>query len=201
MLPGESARRPDQKAQIRGSTQPRRCINPGDGSPGPGNRPTGFSRMRSRSSICSTNKCATGKKPQHAQFHRSKGRDLRQGLPRRGQAKFWQIRHGRLNWPGCSRRRKAVLESAFAGLDDFDEAKPTNMRTNRIFTVNMCEAKVRLTRLVRATERGEPFVIARVAKPLVKVAEFAVRMSDPLGELAFLPARSGHRMISTILAR
>jgi prevent-host-death family protein len=36
-------------------------------------------------------------------------------------------------------------------------------------TVNMHEAKTHLSRLVEAAVRGEPFVIARAGKPLVKV--------------------------------
>jgi prevent-host-death family protein len=36
-------------------------------------------------------------------------------------------------------------------------------------TVNMHEAKTHLSRLVEEAVRGEPFVIARAGKPLVKV--------------------------------
>ncbi len=36
-------------------------------------------------------------------------------------------------------------------------------------TVNMHEAKTHLSRLVAAAAEGEPFVIARAGKPLVKV--------------------------------
>ena len=36
-------------------------------------------------------------------------------------------------------------------------------------TVNMHEAKTHLSRLVAAAASGEPFVIARAGKPLVKV--------------------------------
>ena len=36
-------------------------------------------------------------------------------------------------------------------------------------TVNMHEAMTHLSRLVEAAENGEPFVIARAGKPLVKV--------------------------------
>lgn len=36
-------------------------------------------------------------------------------------------------------------------------------------TVNMHEAKTHLSRLVEAAAKGEPFVIARAGKPLVKV--------------------------------
>jgi prevent-host-death family protein len=42
-------------------------------------------------------------------------------------------------------------------------------------TVNMHEAKTHLSRLVEAAARGEPFVIARAGKPLVKV----VALEDP----------------------
>ena len=36
-------------------------------------------------------------------------------------------------------------------------------------TVNMREAKTHLSRLVKAAANGEPFIIARAGKPLVKV--------------------------------
>ncbi len=36
-------------------------------------------------------------------------------------------------------------------------------------TVNMHEAKTHLSRLVEGAAKGEPFVIARAGKPLVKV--------------------------------
>ena len=36
-------------------------------------------------------------------------------------------------------------------------------------TVNMHEAKTHLSRLVKAAAEGEPFVIARAGKPVVKV--------------------------------
>jgi prevent-host-death family protein len=36
-------------------------------------------------------------------------------------------------------------------------------------TVNIHEAKTHLSRLVEAAARGEPFVIAKAGKPLVKV--------------------------------
>lgn len=36
-------------------------------------------------------------------------------------------------------------------------------------TVNMHEAKTHLSRLVEGAARGEPFIIARAGKPLVKV--------------------------------
>jgi prevent-host-death family protein len=36
-------------------------------------------------------------------------------------------------------------------------------------TVNMHEAKTHLSRLVEAAAKGEPFIIAKAGKPLVKV--------------------------------
>ena len=36
-------------------------------------------------------------------------------------------------------------------------------------TVNMHEAKTHLSRLVEAAAKGEPFIIARAGKPVVKV--------------------------------
>jgi prevent-host-death family protein len=48
-------------------------------------------------------------------------------------------------------------------------------------TVNMHEAKTHLSKLVEAAVRGEPFVIARAGKPVVKVT--------PIEEAA--PQRTG----------
>ena len=42
-------------------------------------------------------------------------------------------------------------------------------------TVNMHEAKTHLSRLVQAAVDGEPFVIARAGKPLVRVVSIEVR--------------------------
>ena len=44
-------------------------------------------------------------------------------------------------------------------------------------TVNMHEAKTHLSRLVEAAAQGEPFVIARAGKPMVKVV--AVDAPEP----------------------
>ena len=58
-------------------------------------------------------------------------------------------------------------------------------------TVNIHEAKTHLSRLVEAAARGEPFVIAKAGKPLVKVvpldaADTAVgrRLGFLAGEIA-----------------
>ena len=40
-------------------------------------------------------------------------------------------------------------------------------------TVNMHDAKTHLSRLVEAAAQGEPFVIARAGRPLVKVVPLA----------------------------
>ena len=44
-------------------------------------------------------------------------------------------------------------------------------------TVNMHEAKTHLSRLVKAAVEGEPFVIARAGKPMVKVV--SIETPDP----------------------
>jgi prevent-host-death family protein len=54
-------------------------------------------------------------------------------------------------------------------------------------TVNMHEAKTHLSRLVDRAAKGEPFVIARAGKPLVKVVaieEAPKRVPQRLGFLA-----------------
>ena len=51
--------------------------------------------------------------------------------------------------------------------------------------VNIHEAKTQLSKLVDQAAKGEPFVIARAGKPLVKVAALdAPRVAQRLGFLA-----------------
>lgn len=47
-------------------------------------------------------------------------------------------------------------------------------------TYNMHEAKTHLSRLVREAVEGEPFIIARAGKPLVKVT--AVEGDEPAAD-------------------
>ncbi len=56
-------------------------------------------------------------------------------------------------------------------------------------TVSMHEAKMHLSRLVQAAANGEPFIIARAGKPLVKVV--AVEAPDPgtVRRIGFLAGR------------
>lgn len=51
-------------------------------------------------------------------------------------------------------------------------------------TVNIHEAKTHLSRLVEDAARGEPFVIARAGKPLVKVTMIEGQAPRRLGFLA-----------------
>ena len=56
-------------------------------------------------------------------------------------------------------------------------------------TVNLHEAKTHLSRLVQAAADGEPFIITRAGKPLVKVV--AVEAPDPgtVRRIGFLAGR------------
>ena len=54
--------------------------------------------------------------------------------------------------------------------------------------VNMHEAKTRLSQLVEAATRGEPFVIARAGRPLVKVEALEPVATRP-GRVGFLAGR------------
>ncbi len=56
-------------------------------------------------------------------------------------------------------------------------------------TVNLHEAKTHLSRLVQAAADGEPFIITRAGKPLVKVV--AVEAPDPgtVCRIGFLAGR------------
>ena len=53
-------------------------------------------------------------------------------------------------------------------------------------TVNMHEAKTHLSRLVQAAVDGEPFVIARAGKPLVKVISIEARRGAEVRRTGFL---------------
>lgn len=56
-------------------------------------------------------------------------------------------------------------------------------------TVNIHEAKTHLSRLVEEAARGEPFVIARAGKPLVKVASLETASAPPPSRRGFLAGR------------
>ena len=56
-------------------------------------------------------------------------------------------------------------------------------------TVNMHEAKTHLSRLVRAAADGEPFIIARAGKPMVKVSAVNASESGATRRTGFLAGR------------
>ena len=53
-------------------------------------------------------------------------------------------------------------------------------------TVNMHEAKTHLSRLVERAAQGEPFIIAKAGKPMVRVAAIDAPEKKPLSRLGFL---------------
>jgi prevent-host-death family protein len=53
-------------------------------------------------------------------------------------------------------------------------------------TVNIHEAKTHLSRLVERAAQGEPFVIARAGKPLVKVVPIGAPRAGATRRLGFL---------------
>ena len=53
-------------------------------------------------------------------------------------------------------------------------------------TVNMHEAKTQLSRLVADAAAGEPFVIARAGKPLVKVVAVDAPAAGTMRRLGFM---------------
>jgi len=53
-------------------------------------------------------------------------------------------------------------------------------------TVNIHEAKTHLSRLVDQAAKGEPFVIAKAGKPLVKVVALDEPPSTPVRRLGFM---------------
>ena len=53
-------------------------------------------------------------------------------------------------------------------------------------TINMHEAKTHLSRLVEAAAHGEPFIIARAGKPMVKVVAVEAPDSGAMRRIGFL---------------
>ncbi len=56
--------------------------------------------------------------------------------------------------------------------------------------VNMHEAKTHLSKLVEGAVQGEPFVIARAGKPLVKVVSLDAPETGAMSRTGFLPGIS-----------
>jgi prevent-host-death family protein len=55
-----------------------------------------------------------------------------------------------------------------------------------IQTVNIHEAKTHLSRLVEQAAKGEPFVIAKAGKPLVKVTSLDTPVAGQVRRLGFM---------------
>jgi prevent-host-death family protein len=53
-------------------------------------------------------------------------------------------------------------------------------------TVNIHEAKTHLSKLVEEASRGEPFVIAKAGKPLVKVTALGAPTGSQVRRLGFM---------------
>lgn len=53
-------------------------------------------------------------------------------------------------------------------------------------TINIHEAKTQLSRLVEKAAKGEPFVIAKAGKPMVKVVPLDTPSSDQRKRVGFL---------------
>lgn len=56
-------------------------------------------------------------------------------------------------------------------------------------TVNIHEAKTHLSRLIAEAAKGEPFIIARAGKPVVKVEAVGTPEKKPERRLGFLEGR------------
>lgn len=61
-----------------------------------------------------------------------------------------------------------------------------------MLTVNMHEAKTHLSKLVDQAARGEPFIIAKAGKPMVKVTPLSAPDSQKQQRLGFL---QGHIVV------
>ena len=53
-------------------------------------------------------------------------------------------------------------------------------------TVNIHEAKTQLSKLVEAASKGEPFIIAKAGKPIVKVTALTAPTGDKVKRLGFM---------------
>ena len=53
-------------------------------------------------------------------------------------------------------------------------------------TVNIHEAKTHLSRLIEGAANGEPFVIAKAGKPMVKVVAIDAPESKPIKRIGFM---------------
>jgi prevent-host-death family protein len=53
-------------------------------------------------------------------------------------------------------------------------------------TVNLHEAKTHLSRLVDLAEKGEPFIIAKAGRPVVRVCAIAAEAPNPANRFGFL---------------
>jgi len=53
-------------------------------------------------------------------------------------------------------------------------------------TVNIHEAKTQLSRLVKKAAEGEPFIIAKAGKPMVKVVAVDAPEAKPVKRVGFL---------------
>ncbi|MGC2475026.1 MAG: type II toxin-antitoxin system prevent-host-death family antitoxin [Candidatus Sulfotelmatobacter sp.] len=53
-------------------------------------------------------------------------------------------------------------------------------------TVNIHEAKTQLSKLVEEASKGEPFVIARAGKPMVKVTAVGVPVGTEIKRVGFM---------------
>jgi prevent-host-death family protein len=56
-------------------------------------------------------------------------------------------------------------------------------------TINIHEAKTHLSRLVEQAAKGEPFVIAKAGKPLVKVTSLDTPVAGQVRRLGFMEGR------------
>lgn len=56
-------------------------------------------------------------------------------------------------------------------------------------TVNMREAKTHLSRLVKAAANGEPFIIARAGKPVVKVVSVEAPGAESARRVGFMAGK------------
>jgi prevent-host-death family protein len=64
-------------------------------------------------------------------------------------------------------------------------------------TINIHQAKTQFSRLVEEASKGEPFVIAKAGKPMVKVTALSAPVGPEVKRLGLWPGRSQYRTTST----
>jgi prevent-host-death family protein len=78
------------------------------------------------------------------------------------------------------------LATLLRSYDGWTKFNKLSLNRQPMRTVNIHQAKTHLSRLVDQAAKGEPFVIAKAGKPLVKVVALDAPSSEQVRRLGFL---------------